>query len=126
MFRPRFLPVLLVLSASLLKGQEGGFLEKFALAADRTAILKELIPGTDDYYYYHALHYQVQGQAKELNAILTEWEAKFKDANARREVIKTRKLLLDYGSDPAGTLTKLKERLKLTFDHQRVTEEARA
>ncbi|HWB01902.1 MAG TPA: tetratricopeptide repeat protein [Verrucomicrobiales bacterium] len=126
MFRPYLLPVLFLLQIPAHSATEGDFLERFALAADRTAILRELVPGTDDYYYYHALHYQVQGQMKELTATLTEWEAKILGKNARREIIKNRKLMLDYSTDPAGTLTALKEKLQLRFDHQRDTEEARA
>ena len=34
--------------------QEIGFIEDFALAADRKEALRQLIPGTEDYYYYHA------------------------------------------------------------------------
>ena len=48
-------PLLLIALPALLEAQETSFLEKFSLAADRDAALKELIPGTDDYYYYHAL-----------------------------------------------------------------------
>ena len=33
--------------------QEIGFSERFALAENRVAALKELIPGTDTYFYYH-------------------------------------------------------------------------
>ena len=32
------------------------FVETFALAPDRDAALKQLIPGTEDYYYWNALH----------------------------------------------------------------------
>ena len=33
-----------------------GFVEDFALAKDRAASLKQLIPGTEDFYYDHGLH----------------------------------------------------------------------
>ena len=33
-----------------------GLVETYALAADRAAALRQLIPGTEDYYYYHSLH----------------------------------------------------------------------
>src|SRR5262245_57153602 len=33
-----------------------GYAEDFALAKDRAAALGQLIPGTEDYYYYHCLH----------------------------------------------------------------------
>jgi len=29
------------------------YVEDFALCKDRTVALKQLIPGTEDYYYYH-------------------------------------------------------------------------
>ena len=34
-----------------------GYVEDFALAKDRSNSLKQLIPGTEDFYYYHCLHY---------------------------------------------------------------------
>ncbi|MEI7956767.1 MAG: hypothetical protein WCJ66_16505, partial [Verrucomicrobiota bacterium] len=37
---------------------EIGFIERFALAADREKALGELVPGSEDYYFYHCLHYQ--------------------------------------------------------------------
>ena len=39
-----------------------GYVEDFALAKDRAAALQQLIPGTEDYYYYHALHALNTGQ----------------------------------------------------------------
>ena len=50
--------------------QEIGFVEKFALAEDRATVLKELIAGTEDYYFFHALHYQNMGKKTELAALL--------------------------------------------------------
>jgi hypothetical protein len=41
--------------------QEIGYVETFSLADDRAAALKELVPGTDDFYYYRALHAQNMG-----------------------------------------------------------------
>ncbi len=37
-------------------GGEVEFVEDFALAQDREAALKQLIPGTEDYYYWNCLH----------------------------------------------------------------------
>ena len=37
---------------------EIGFVETFALAADREKALAELVPGSEDYFCYHALHDQ--------------------------------------------------------------------
>ena len=60
------IPGLLAALLASVTAQETSFLEKFSLAADREAVLKELIPGTDDYFYYHALHFQNQGRKPEL------------------------------------------------------------
>ena len=38
------------------------FTEDFALAKDRALALTKLIPGTEDFYYYHCLHYQNIGE----------------------------------------------------------------
>jgi len=45
---------------------EIGFIEKFALAPDRAKVLSELVPGTEDYYFFHALHYQNTRDAAKL------------------------------------------------------------
>ncbi len=126
MIRPYFLPAFFFLSAPVLLAQEGGFLEKFALSRDRAEVLNQLVPGTDDYYYYHALHYQVRRRMPELEAILTEWQTKFPGNNARRELIRTRKLVLDYETTPAEALKGIQEKLGLTFDYRKESREARA
>ena len=48
--------------APVLRAGDIGFAEEFALAKDRAEALKKLIPGTEDYYYYHCLHYLNIGQ----------------------------------------------------------------
>ena len=42
-------------NAAPMQAREIGFVEDFALAADREKALSSLIPGTADYYYYHCL-----------------------------------------------------------------------
>ena len=46
-----------VIAASL-EASEIGYIEDFALAKDRTKALERLIPGSQEYYYYHCLHHQ--------------------------------------------------------------------
>ena len=46
------------LSFGILDANTIGYVEKFALAKDRGEALKQLIPGTREYYYYHALYAQ--------------------------------------------------------------------
>jgi len=45
------------------------FNEDFALAKDRAASLKQLIPGTEDYYYFHCLHYLNTGQFEKIDGL---------------------------------------------------------
>jgi hypothetical protein len=97
--------------------QEIGFAEEFALAQDREAALAKLIPGTEDYYYYHALHFQNTGQTKKLAEILKQWEKRFRSSN-RRETIVRRQALIDYGKNPEKSLEFIRQRSGLTFDHQ--------
>ena len=119
------LPGLLVALLSTARAQETSFLEKFSLAADRDAVLKELIPGTEDYYYYHALHLQNQGKAKELAALLKEWEDRFQNENPRRREIQNRQALFDYATAPAASLTYLRDKLGIGYNHTRITPDAR-
>jgi hypothetical protein len=117
--------VLLVLSVLPLQAAQP-FLERYALAADRAAVLKDLIPGTDDYYFYHALYHQTQGDQARAAALLKQWEEASSGPNGRRDILKNRAALLAYSTDPERTLKWLQEKLALEFNHQRETEEARA
>ena len=97
---------------------EIGYSEDFALAPDRAAALKQLIPGTEDYYYYHCLHYQTTGQAGELGKMLKLW-IKRNGRTSRVREIEHRQALLDYEKNPNGTLGYLTKHLGLQFNHQR-------
>ena len=52
---------LLVAAALIMRGRPAtaaetiGYAEQFALAEDWAKALEQLIPGTEDYYFYHAL-----------------------------------------------------------------------
>ena len=74
---------------------EIGFVEKFALATNRDEVLKELIAGTEDYYFYHALHFQNTGKQKELVALIAQWAERNEGSPLLRE-IKNRQALLTY------------------------------
>ncbi|KAB2660232.1 MAG: hypothetical protein DVB31_14450, partial [Verrucomicrobia bacterium] len=110
-------PILGSLLALAVLGQnEIGFVEKFALSADREATLAQLVPGTEDYYFFHALHYQSTGRKEKLAAILEAWGKRF-PGSERRAIIENREALLAYDADPQRTLRFLRERLGLRFDH---------
>jgi hypothetical protein len=54
---------LLAAAWSVLTAGEIGYIETFALSRDRGNTLKQLVPGTEDYYYYQALHLLQQQQS---------------------------------------------------------------
>jgi hypothetical protein len=95
---------------------EIGFIERFALAADREKVLSELVPGTEDYYFFYALQYQNTKQAPKLAGMLDQWRKRYPDS-ARRKIIENREALLAYDTDPQRTLTWLKNTLNLQFNH---------
>jgi len=95
-----------------------GFVETFALAEDRSEVLQQLIPGTEEYYFYHALHYQNTGQKKELRDVLDRWTKRTKSSGLR-DLIERRERLFAYDHDAKATLEWLRRELGIHFSHQR-------
>jgi hypothetical protein len=110
--------VCILVPFSVAAAGEIGFVEDFALARDRMESLKKLIPGTEDYYYYHALHYQNTEQYEKAEALVKPWLERF-GQTARLTEIQTRQALLTYDRNPQRSLEYLRSRLNLHFDHQR-------
>src|SRR5579864_2512537 len=106
-------------SISTAAAGEIGFVEDFALAKDRAEALKKLIPGTEDYYYYHALHFLNTEQYEKVDALVKPWLERFGQTGRLTE-IQTRYALLTYDKDPQKSLAYLRSRLGLQFNHQRV------
>jgi hypothetical protein len=94
------------------------FAEDFALAKDRAAALKQLIPGTEDYYYYHCLHFLNTEQFEKLDAFQKPWLERHGQTGRFTE-IQTRQMLLSYERDPKRTLDYVRGRLNLHFNHQK-------
>ena len=116
--KARFFPLLLAATvASSRAGNEIGFVEKFALAADRQAILGQLVPGSEDSYYYQALHLQSLGKVDALQAILDQWARRYPQSD-RREVIENRRALLAYPQSAQTTLEFLRKRLDPHLAHE--------
>src|SRR5262249_39984940 len=95
-----------------------GYAEDFALAADRAAALARLIPGTEDYYYYHCLHLLNTGQLDKLDAFTRPWVERH-GHTARVTEVQVRHHLLAYEKNPKASLDFLVAHLGLRFDHQR-------
>ncbi len=105
--------------ARSLGANEIDYVETFALAPDRAEALKELIPGTEEYYYYHCLHYQHTGRFDDVETVLKQWIARYKQTS-RVEEIRNRQALLLYKQDPQRALKLIRDRLGLTFSHQKI------
>jgi len=114
---PLAFAIILASPVPLRADNEIGFIEKFALAADRAKALEELPPGTEDYFFFHALHFQNTKNAAELRRTLDEWRRVF-PTSSMRDVIDNREALLAYDADPQRTLAFLRDKLRLQFNHQ--------
>lgn len=114
----KLLVLALLLPLTAFAENEIGFIERFALAADREKALSELVPGSEEYYFFHALHYQNVRDNARLNQILNQWRERVPDENEARRIILNREAILDYERDPQATLKYLIERLGIRHDHQ--------
>ncbi len=114
-----------LLPLAALAENEIGFIERFALAADREKALGELVPGSEEYYFFHALHYQNIRDGAKLNDILNQWRKRMPDENNQRRLIENREAIINYEKDPQGTLKYLIERLGIRHDHQREVPDAK-
>lgn len=93
-----------------------GFIEKFATAQDRRAVLSELIPGTEDFFYFHTLHFQNENDLASAQKMLDAWRAKFGEAGKVPHMF-ARQQLLQYATNPKQTLEYLRNELGLNLDH---------
>src|SRR5215471_9603100 len=94
------------------------FVEDFALSGDRTVPLKQLIPGTEDYYYYHAIHYLNTEQYAKAEQLIEPWVQRH-GQTARHWEIRTRHALLTYEKNPQKSLEYLRNRFQIQFPHQK-------
>ena len=90
-----------ILGGSHASAAEIGWIEDYSLATDRTVPLKQLIPGSEDYYFYTCLHYQALEQWDQVDATLKAWIDRYRDTPRIRE-IQNREALLTYKTNPAA------------------------
>src|SRR5438552_19146367 len=108
-----------ILMVTMAAAGEVGYVEDFALARDRAASLRQLIPGTEDYYYYHCLHFLNTEQFEKAEELTKPWLQRF-GQTPRLTEIQTRHALLTYERNPERTLTYLRRHLGLRFDQQKI------
>ena len=100
------------------QGRPIGFDETYALAEDRAKALEKLIPGTSEYYYYSCLHKQDLRDFAAVTPLLAAW-VKRHGRTARVMEIENRQALLSFAKNQRATYDFLKQRLHLSFTHQR-------
>lgn len=110
--------LLVFVSSIFITANEIGFDEQFNLAQNREEVLKKLIPGTPEYYYYHCLHYQHQNNYDKVRSTLEEW-IKRHHKTAQSSEIENRQVLLEYTENPQASIDHIVEKLGLSFSHQR-------
>ena len=117
-----FRTCLFVLSACLFyaiaAADEIGFVEDFALTDDRQASLKQLVPGTEEAYYFQCLHFLNTERFDAIQPLLVDW-IKRHGETMRVWEIRNRHALLTYNANPQASLDYLKGHLGLTYSHQR-------
>ena len=91
-----------------LSGYGEDTLEKFALATQRETVLAELVPGTEDYYDFHARHYQNQRDLDALAEVLKAWHAKYTSYSKRRDAIEFREAILTSDAEEMARVMHLK------------------
>lgn len=103
---------------------ETSFLEKFALDEEREDALKMLRPGSEDFYYYTCLHYQLSGDRAAFDKKMDDWEDAYTFSDRRRE-LRRRQAFLDFTTKPENTWTFLTETERIAhFDHRSTHREA--
>ena len=94
------------------------YLETFALAEDRKKALEQLIPGTDEYYFYHALHAQVTDNAEAYAKHMADWKKRrHPHVPNRMRRLMDRQALLDYPDNPKATCDYLRHQLGIHYNH---------
>jgi len=107
--------------AAPLAANDVQYVEDFALAKDRAAALEQLVPRTEDWFYYHALFAQQKGDFEQADKLLKQWHDVFENQSSRWWRIQHRQHLLNWDANPDRSAEYLRQRLGLHFNHGRET-----
>lgn len=105
---------------SWVNAREIGFIEDFSLSEDRSEVLKHLIPGTSDYYYYHCLNAQHTRDFERVHEMLELWIKREGYTRQVKEIL-NRQALLEYEQDSEKSLEHIRRELRIRFDHRKET-----
>ncbi|QJE94652.1 hypothetical protein [Luteolibacter luteus] len=96
------------------------FKEAFADPATRQAALSKLVPQTRDWFFYHALHQQLSGQADAYRKTIEAWKAASSTEilipTDGLEILENRELLLRFDAEPRKSSDALIRQLDLKFE----------
>lgn len=96
-------------------------LEAFALADDKRAALEQLIPGTEEYYFYHALDHLNAGRISAAREVLATWVPRH-GRTARVHELERRLALSTASTETRASFDYLRDHLGIYFNHQREIE----
>ena len=124
--RNRIATIVLLLALLASSAFAGGaeFAERFALAdtVGREELLKELVAGADDYFYFHCLHYQNTRNTAAFDQTMAAWEKSIDRDDpswAGSEIpyaIKLREAVLRYPDAPEQSLKTLRDYFDLGLE----------
>lgn len=100
------------------QGTPIGFEETYALAPDRSKVVATLLPGSDDWYYWHCRERLDARDFGTVRDLLPQWTRRH--GRTQRVIeIENREALLSFGDNGDRTWNLLRQRFDLRFDHQR-------
>ncbi|MFO7906818.1 MAG: hypothetical protein R6U98_29450 [Pirellulaceae bacterium] len=109
---------ILLTGAATSWGGEVEYVEDFVLAEDRDVALEQLIPGTEDYYYWHCIHWLNTERFEKVEEMLKTWVRRHNET-ARVWEIRTRLALLTYDRNSQESLRYLRNRFGIHYPHQK-------
>jgi len=114
-----FAALLAALDAQGPPGTPIGFEETYALAADRAKAVATLIPGTEEWFFFHCRERLDARDFATVRSVLANW---IQQHGRTQRVLETenRLALLSFSDDPRATFAFLRERTGVRHEHQRV------
>jgi catechol 2,3-dioxygenase-like lactoylglutathione lyase family enzyme len=94
------------------------FVEEYALATDRSAVVSRLVPGSEDWYYWRCRERLDARDFTTVRTLLPDWIERHGRGDRVVE-IENRAALLNYDADPDAAYALVRDRLGLRFDHRR-------
>lgn len=99
------------------QGRQADFEEQFALSTDRKALLAQLIPGSELFYYWSCLERQHAGDYAAVEGLLRTWRERFGESNSRYAEIAVRQHLLTFEQNPKRGWEWLRNQLGTDLSH---------